>query len=418
MKFITRLSGTFLLTFGLLLFISNGSIAQNVGINKTGAAPNASSLLDISSTTSGLLVPRMTTAQMNAIAAPALSLVIYNTTVNCFEFWTGSIWVTMTCICISPTPGSISGNSTPSTNSSGNIYSIAAVPGASGYMWTIAPAGSTITAGQGTPSITVSFGPLVQTYTICVYDSSLTCAKSSTSCTTVTTANCGLITLDPLSGVVTYVDYPSNLPTMTLNISTSSPNELVLVTITGCCPGYSGVPTMTNASAAVPIVNFYGNQASDATFGFIPTALGAHTVSAPAGTYPNYEQMYAAAFIGFCGIPTIAANVTPYPITLGTAPSGYGAAPATITTNITTPFASSYVYGIFDNSLGGSKPAGVITWVGATNLATTYDGSYGWDMSAGGIQEPAATNYTISCTDTQSDWSGNATLLDLYCIHK
>jgi hypothetical protein len=287
-------------------------------------------------------------------------------------------------------------------------------------MWTIAPSspGTSIASGQGSTSINVCFGAAIITYTICVYDSSLTCVKSPTTCLNVSPAACGNITLDPLSGVVTYDNYPADPPTMTLNISTSNANELVLVTITGCCPGYSGVPTMTNAGAAVSITNFYNNQATDATFGFIPTATGVHTVSAPAGAYPNYEQMYAAAFIGFCGVPTITGNVTPYPITLGTAPSGFGAAPAAITTNITTPQPNSYVYGIFDNSLGGSKPMGTMTWTGLTFLAATNDPSYSWDMSAAGIQEPAATNYTISCTDSQSDWSGNATLLDLYCIHK
>ncbi len=54
------------------------------------------------------------------------------------------------------TPGTIS--SSPSTvceNSTGNTFSIAAVTGASTYTWTV-PAGWSITAGQGTTSITVT----------------------------------------------------------------------------------------------------------------------------------------------------------------------------------------------------------------------------------------------------------------------
>ena len=35
--------------------------SQNVGINSTGAAPDASAMLDVSSTTKGFLMPRMTT---------------------------------------------------------------------------------------------------------------------------------------------------------------------------------------------------------------------------------------------------------------------------------------------------------------------------------------------------------------------
>lgn len=46
--------------------------AQNrgVAVNATGAAPNDMAILDVSSTTKGMLIPRMTLAQRNAIAAP------------------------------------------------------------------------------------------------------------------------------------------------------------------------------------------------------------------------------------------------------------------------------------------------------------------------------------------------------------
>ena len=56
--------------------------AQNIGINTTGAVPNAAAMLDISSTSLGLLIPRMTFAQKNAIALPAAGaqgLLVYQT---------------------------------------------------------------------------------------------------------------------------------------------------------------------------------------------------------------------------------------------------------------------------------------------------------------------------------------------------
>src|SRR4051812_47818946 len=53
--------------------------AQNVAINATGAAPAASAMLDVSSTTMGSLIPRMTSAQRTAIAAPATGLEVYDT---------------------------------------------------------------------------------------------------------------------------------------------------------------------------------------------------------------------------------------------------------------------------------------------------------------------------------------------------
>ena len=70
------------------------SIAQ-VGIGTT--MPDASAALDITSTTAGLLPPRMSTAERNVInsGAPAVGLTIYNTDVKCLEFWNGSAWVCM-----------------------------------------------------------------------------------------------------------------------------------------------------------------------------------------------------------------------------------------------------------------------------------------------------------------------------------
>ncbi len=66
------------LTLWLLICLSASTIAQ-IAINNTGALPNASAMLDISSTNRGLLVPRMTQTQRNAIANPATGLMIYQT---------------------------------------------------------------------------------------------------------------------------------------------------------------------------------------------------------------------------------------------------------------------------------------------------------------------------------------------------
>ena len=58
----------------------------------TKAAPNASSVLDLSSTTKGLLPPRMTEAQRDAIASPAAGLAVYNTDSNQLNIYNGSAW--------------------------------------------------------------------------------------------------------------------------------------------------------------------------------------------------------------------------------------------------------------------------------------------------------------------------------------
>ena len=50
-------------------------------------------MLDVVSTTSGMLVPRMTTIQRAAIVAPATGLYVYDLTIGVFYYFNGTIWV-------------------------------------------------------------------------------------------------------------------------------------------------------------------------------------------------------------------------------------------------------------------------------------------------------------------------------------
>ena len=64
------------------VIITTSAFAQNVGINSTGATPNAAAILDIDATDKGLLIPRLTAAQVTALtplATPAQGLLIYQT---------------------------------------------------------------------------------------------------------------------------------------------------------------------------------------------------------------------------------------------------------------------------------------------------------------------------------------------------
>ena len=78
--------------------IINISNTGNVGIGTT--SPNASALLDVSSTTRGFLPPRMTGAQAEAIGYPAAGLLVYSTdgsgaTITSLGWWgyNGTTWV-------------------------------------------------------------------------------------------------------------------------------------------------------------------------------------------------------------------------------------------------------------------------------------------------------------------------------------
>ena len=73
----------------LMLFTAFG-YAQ-VGINTN--TPDASSALEIESTTAGILIPRMTETQRDAIVSPASGLMIYQTNQEFgFYFYNGTLW--------------------------------------------------------------------------------------------------------------------------------------------------------------------------------------------------------------------------------------------------------------------------------------------------------------------------------------
>lgn len=67
-------------------------IQISTAMDANGAAPHQSALLDIKSTTKGVLIPRMTTNQRNAIVSPSLGLIVYDITTKGLWFFDGSIW--------------------------------------------------------------------------------------------------------------------------------------------------------------------------------------------------------------------------------------------------------------------------------------------------------------------------------------
>jgi hypothetical protein len=73
-------------------FILNAASAQSVAINTDGSTADASAILDVKSTSKGILIPRMTTAQRTGITTPATGLLVFDTDTNAFWYYTGSAW--------------------------------------------------------------------------------------------------------------------------------------------------------------------------------------------------------------------------------------------------------------------------------------------------------------------------------------
>lgn len=104
------------------------------------------------------------------------------------------------------TPGTISGTSTGVCGPTSKTYSISDVPSATSYTWTV-PAGATITSGQSTKSVVVSFAAGYVAGNICVKANSA-CGSSSNRCVAVA----GIPpTPGPISGIVSVCSKQKNV---------------------------------------------------------------------------------------------------------------------------------------------------------------------------------------------------------------
>ncbi len=72
------------------------SFSQNVGIGTTN--PNPKAILDVKATDKGILFPRMTTVQRDAIANPPNGLHIFNTDEHCLNYY-DSVYAIWNCYC-------------------------------------------------------------------------------------------------------------------------------------------------------------------------------------------------------------------------------------------------------------------------------------------------------------------------------
>ena len=97
-------SKLFLITVIFSLFTFHFSLSQNVGINLTGAVPNASAGLDVDFANKGLLIPRvslLSTSDVVTISSPATSLLVYNNNPAMtggslgYWYWNGAAWVAL-----------------------------------------------------------------------------------------------------------------------------------------------------------------------------------------------------------------------------------------------------------------------------------------------------------------------------------
>ena len=80
----------------IILLITNHqsliTLNAQIAINTDGATPDASAMLDVSSTDKGILIPRMDSTSRQNISNPATGLMVYDTTTITFWYYDNSQW--------------------------------------------------------------------------------------------------------------------------------------------------------------------------------------------------------------------------------------------------------------------------------------------------------------------------------------
>jgi uncharacterized protein (TIGR02145 family) len=79
----------------MILLCNTLTLSAQVGINEDASTPDSSAMLDVKSTNKGLLPPRMTEAQREAIANPTAGLIIYCTDCIEMQMYNDTAWTNM-----------------------------------------------------------------------------------------------------------------------------------------------------------------------------------------------------------------------------------------------------------------------------------------------------------------------------------
>lgn len=93
-----KLSLTLLALLVTIMVKAQGGViidSDQVAVNATGTTANSSAILDIASTSKGVLIPRMTAVERAAIGLPAQGLMVYETDTDAFWFYNGAGWATV-----------------------------------------------------------------------------------------------------------------------------------------------------------------------------------------------------------------------------------------------------------------------------------------------------------------------------------
>ena len=266
-------------TIHYLLFTVHCFSQTGLSINTTGAAADKSAMIDVSSTTTGALMPRMTTAQRNAIVSPVESLMIYNTDTHCFEAYYNGSWAAFGCLAgCSPPSQPTAGNNGPVCLNSALSLTASTVSGGT-YAWT-GPNGFTSALQNPTVS-TNATAAMAGAYIVKVTVNGCTSSAGTT------------------DAIVLSVSVPTN----------------VIATPSTVC---SGATVNLNATSAGNSINWYttstggtpiGTTASGANYADNPTITTYYWAETFAGSVSSTTFSYTGGIVTY-SIPTGVTSVT------------------------------------------------------------------------------------------------------------
>jgi hypothetical protein len=205
-SFITTITGT------------GSPLAAGIAVNTTGVPADPSAMLDISSSTKGILIPRLTTLQRNKIL-PKAGLTIYNTTTNTIDYYNSSGWYSMeTDIPAAPTAGIHIPSQTQI------VWNWNTVNGSTGYKWNTTNDYATATITTNTSYIQT--GLVCNTpYTLYVWAYNA-CGNSPVTILTQTTSPCwtcgGTLVVTHTAGSVAPVTKTVSYGTVATSLSGAS----------------------------------------------------------------------------------------------------------------------------------------------------------------------------------------------------
>ncbi|NVO19894.1 MAG: hypothetical protein HXX13_09340 [Bacteroidetes bacterium] len=201
------------LTFIVLFLVLEMGVFAQVGINTDQSEPDNSAMLDVKSSTRGMLVPRMTFAQRNSIANPAEGLQVICTNCNqdgtaVLSVYLGGKWVNLTVAC--PIPNAPLQGTHVQTN--GQItWNWTGAPISTGFKWnttndstTATDMGTSTTKTESGLNVGGIYSRYVWAYNSCGTSGATMLTAQALSCGTSFTASHVAGNVAPVSKTTTY----------------------------------------------------------------------------------------------------------------------------------------------------------------------------------------------------------------------